>query len=206
MTTTSVEVKEVPTPGTVIWVSGMLDPRDGHFGIVAPQGFWDVFATKRKQELFKKAQITHPTNPPLPIFLMHDDFVWHLHFAFLNYTIPHKNVFASRGVWEEYHPLFRSFTSRDGSRYYAEFFRQLADLVHFVFEEKERKYSLASMMENPQKDAFPLSLIEWREEQKPKPGSTEEVMSKTLELAREQLGNYKKGSPLEQAMMKSSGG
>lgn len=104
------------TPGRVVFVQGLSDLQDGHFGIITPVDFWEKHASKRQKEICKNHE-----SPHLPIFEFGEAFSWGVCFSQKNLIIPHENLLDEHETFGR----FWSFTHRDGSRYYKKFYREV---------------------------------------------------------------------------------
>lgn len=130
MTTTNVEVSEVVSPGTIVWVQALFDSEDSHFGVVTSKGFWEKHAGERAKNLFSNR--VERGDLLLPVMIMNNNFDWSLHFVHLDGVVVFGNLLAQDESLEECLAFFKCFTQRDGSKYYAEFLRCVKFYLRFL--------------------------------------------------------------------------
>ena len=191
MTTTNVEVKVMPKPGTIIFVQGSSSMKDSLFGLTTSLEFFREHASTRMLERFEDHSSKPEWDMLIPVMVMKEDFSWVLRYCQRHHSKQFNSLIDEDSALSECFLRMRCFTHRDGSRYYAEFLDQCHYYLIFLFGKKSAE-EYPYMKENPLEKKFVESLMKWKEENKPKPGSTVEVMQKTMELARDQLQNYRK--------------
>lgn len=131
------------TPGRIVFVQDLSILQDSRFGIIIPSSFWEEYAPRRQKEALNSCQ-----EPHIPIYEMREDFFWRTCFVQRDFLIPHENLLDPH----ENLKRFRSFTYRDGSRYYKKFH----EIVSFFHE----KILSDLLGEEP----FVDSLIIWKRE------------------------------------------
>lgn len=166
MTTTNVEVRELPKPGTIIFVQDSSDATDSLFGLTTTEEFFRQNASERALKYFYDPEYILKRYINIPILVMQEDFSWKLCFRQSSHTRSFVSVFDHPDVLNKHLDEIYCFTFRDGSRYYAKYFRHILYYLKFLSGEYKIEDFPYMRVENPLERKFVESLMKWQEEQK----------------------------------------